>query len=127
MLHLVVLAATLWVCPGDVYLNEPRQGCRPFHESSQEGFSTVPEPKPGLADSSSSPSPSPNRLYEQRQEIPSASSKECALYEEWLTLNLKTDGIGAHDLSTEEFERWSNLKQMFSVTSPPLCPSRPNR
>ncbi|MBM4123366.1 MAG: hypothetical protein FJ246_00185 [Nitrospira sp.] len=127
MLDLVVLATTLWVCPGDVYSNEPREGCRPFHESNQEGFSTVPEPKPDPADNASSPSRPSNSLPEQRQEIPAASSRECALYEEWLTLNLKTDSIGAHDMSTDEFERWSNLKQMFSVTAPPMCSSRPNR
>ena len=33
MFSLVILAATLWVCPGNVFTSEPREGCKPFEAS----------------------------------------------------------------------------------------------
>ncbi len=46
MLHLVIVAATLWLCPGEVYTNEQGEGCRPVQNSGKEGFSRVPELRP---------------------------------------------------------------------------------
>jgi hypothetical protein len=42
-----------------------------------------------------------------------------------MRLSLKQDGTtGMRDLTTQEMERWSVLRQMFSVSStPPVCPS----
>jgi hypothetical protein len=122
MLNLVILATALWVCPGEVYTNEPRAGCKPFHQSDREGFSTIQEPPMSPERAAPTP-PSPTIRFEQQAPSrPAASSQECELYEEWLSLSMKsTNGLGAHDLTPQEFERWSNLRQMFSVTSPPVC------
>ena len=40
---ILVAAAALYVCPGDVYTDHPREGCQPMQSSSNEGFSRVPE------------------------------------------------------------------------------------
>lgn len=42
MLNLI-LVASLWVCPGNMYTNEPREGCEPFHEEASDTFSAIPE------------------------------------------------------------------------------------
>ena len=43
MLDIILVAAAMYVCPGDVYTDAPRPGCRPLQESGREGFSTIPE------------------------------------------------------------------------------------
>ena len=43
MLDIILVAAAMYVCPGDVYTDVPRPGCRPLQESGKEGFSTIPE------------------------------------------------------------------------------------
>jgi hypothetical protein len=43
MLDIILVAAAMYVCPGDVYTDVPRPGCRPLQESGREGFSTIPE------------------------------------------------------------------------------------
>jgi hypothetical protein len=130
MLSLVLLATTLWVCPGDVYSNEPREGCRPFQESTKEGFSVVPEAPQEPAEKSQAPaSPSTSvTIYEEKAAAPTAPRKECELYEEWLTLSTRTrNSMGALDLTPSEFERWTMLKNMFNFAAPPLCTPPPNK
>jgi len=81
MLSVVVLAATLWVCPGNVYSNEPKEGCKPFNESNKEGFSTVPEPRFETAPSETNP-PAPSQPQTQPEPSstrpPSPPMRNCA-------------------------------------------------
>jgi len=120
MLGVVILATTLWVCPGDVYSNEPREGCKPFHET--EGtFSTNPEaaPDPGERPSSTT-SPSSSRP-ERRAAPDSVNTEMCALYKEYVDLEIKTQG-GLLLSGPAESQRWQTLKRMFQVSAPPSCP-----
>ena len=122
MLTLAILATTLWVCPGEVYTDQPREGCKPFHQSNREGFSTIQGVPADPTEPAESGARVPRVIYEPDGSRPSASPTECALYDEWLALSTKSrGGIGAHDLTPQEFERWSLLRNMFSVTAPPLC------
>lgn len=118
----LVAAAALYVCPGDIYTDQPREGCQLMRESSKEGFSRVSEapefdsklPAPATADVGGKSSSAQPR-------VPAASAKECAMYEEWVNLSPKSSSIGAHSLSTGEFQRWTNLKQVFGNSPPPNC------
>jgi hypothetical protein len=122
MLEAIVIAAALYVCPGDVYSDTPRAGCQPLQESNKEGFSTIQEapelnskmPKPESGDAGRASRDSQSRL-------PAASEKECAMYQEWVKLSTKSSSIGARDLSVGEFQRWTNLKQIFGNSPPPNC------
>ena len=122
MLETIVIAAALYVCPGEVYSDTPRAGCHLLQESNKEGFSTIPEapefnlksPAPATGDAGRASSDSQSRL-------PAASDQECAMYEEWVKLSTKSSSIGARDLSPGEFERWTNLKQVFGNSPPPNC------
>jgi hypothetical protein len=123
MLEAIVIATALYVCPGDVYSDTPRAGCQPLQESNKEGFSTIKEapefdskmPAPAAAGDTGKASKDP------QPRLPAASEKECAMYEEWVTLSTKSSSIGARDLSPGEFERWTNLKQVFGNSPPPNC------
>lgn len=122
MLETIVLAGALFVCPGDVYSDTPRAGCRPLQDSNKEGFSTVKE-----APEFDSKSPMPTEgnteksSKDSQSRLPAASEQECAMYEEWVKLSTKSSSIGARDLSPGEFERWTNLKQVFGNSPPPNC------
>jgi hypothetical protein len=122
MLDIILVAAAMYVCPGDVYTDAPRPGCRPLQESGREGFSTIPE-APEFDSKSSVPTGSTGeggKVAEQTR-FPAASPEECARYEEWVKLSTKSSSIGARDLSPSEFERWTNLKQVFGNSPPPNC------
>ena len=122
LLDAILVAAALYVCPGDVYTDQLREGCQPLQDSSKEGFSRVSEapefdsklPAPATADGGLKSSSAQPRL-------PAASAKECAMYEEWVNLSTKSSSIGARSLSTAEFQRWTNLKQVFGNSPPPNC------
>lgn len=122
MLDIIVVAAAMYVCPGDVYTDVPKAGCRPVVESNKEGFSTIPEapefnskmPAPATGDAGKA-------MKDGSSRAPAASAEECAMYEEWGKLSTKSSSIGARDLSTAEFERWTNLKQVFGNSPPPNC------
>ena len=126
MLNLVILATTLWVCPGDVYTDQPRAGCKPFQPSEREGFGTVPTPPHEASPSNPQPAPQPTMMIEQVP-VPEAprrsrgSAQECARYREWLELNRKTEQMGAHTLPVDEFERWQILREQYSVMDPAAC------
>jgi hypothetical protein len=134
---MVVLAATLYVCPGDVYVNEPKPGCKPFHESSKEGFSTVPESKEGATQGGphgSSPGQIPgqsseviivpNRGVVEQSGRAYASPETCELYQEWVKLYTKMDkdGLNANEYTVDEFERWEKIRYLFTSLNPPNCP-----
>ncbi len=121
MLDIILVAAAMYVCPGDVYTDTPRAGCTPLQESGKESFSTIPE-----APEFNSKSPVPTGeggkgMKDGQSRLPAASPEECAMYEEWVKLSTKSSSIGARDLSPGEFERWTNLKQVFGNSPPPNC------
>jgi hypothetical protein len=122
MLDIMLLAAAMYVCPGDVYTDAPRPGCTRLQESGKEGFSTVPE-APEFSSTPSGMSGDSGKLAKdgQSSKLPAASPEECAMYEEWVRLSTKSSSIGARDLSASEFERWTNLKQVFGNSPPPSC------
>jgi hypothetical protein len=122
MLDIIVIAAAMYVCPGEVYTDMPRPGCTPIQESGKEGFSTIPE-----APEFNSKSPAPSAgdagraMKDSQSRLPAASAEECAMYDEWVKLSTKSSSIGARELSPGEFERWTNLKQIFGNSPPPIC------
>jgi hypothetical protein len=122
MLEIIVAAATLYVCPGEVYTDTPRAGCHPVQESDKVEFSTIPE-----ASEFNSKAAAPSRTdtgspaMNSQPRSPAASAEECAMYEEWVKLSTKSSSLGARDLSPGEFERWTNLKQVFGNSPPPNC------
>jgi hypothetical protein len=122
MLEAIVVAAALYVCPGDVYTDTPRAGCHQVEESNKEGFSTISE-APEF--NSKSPAPAAVDAGEAKRGkqsgLPAASSQECAMYDEWVKLSTKSSSIEARDLSAEEYEKWTNLKQVFGNSPPPDC------
>ena len=119
MLETIVIAAALYVCPGEVYSDQAKPGCHPIQQSNKEGFSTIPE-APEF-NSKFPDSDEGGRSRESQSRFPAASARECAMYEEWVQLSTKTSSLGARDLSAEEYERWTNLKQVFGNSPPPLC------
>ena len=122
MLETIIIAAAMYVCPGDVYTDQPRTGCQPVKESNKEGFSTIPEaPEFNSQFPSSGASDSGKTSRDVQSRVPAASAEECAMYEEWVKLSTKSSSLGARDLSTQEFERWTNLKQVFGNSPPPNC------
>ena len=122
MLDIILIATAMYVCPGDVYTDAPRPGCTLLQESGKEGFSTIPE-APEFKSKSSVASEETGKIVKDGQspKVPAASPEECAMYEEWVKLSTKSSSIGARDLSTSEFERWTNLKQVFGNSPPPNC------
>jgi hypothetical protein len=124
MLSALILGTTLWVCPGDVYTDQPRPGCTPFQQSDREGFGTAPSPAPEAPPHRGSAS-APSVILEQSPpEAPHrsrASSQECARYREWIELSRKTEQMGAHTLPVQDFERWQILREQYSNMDPALC------
>lgn len=43
LLDAILVAAALYVCPGDVYSDQPRAGCHPMQDSNKEGVNQIPE------------------------------------------------------------------------------------
>ena len=126
MLNLVMLATALWVCPGEVYTDQPRAGCKLFQPSEREGFGTVQTPaQESSPHGNSSAASAPPVVIEQPQGgLPRrsrGSSQECARYREWLDLNRKTEQFGAHTLPVDEFQRWQILREQYSVMDPAAC------
>ena len=125
MISMVVLAATLWVCPGNVYSNEPKEGCKPFHESNKEGFSTVPEPRFETPPAEVNP-PAPSQLQTQpkpsnTQPAQSTNAELCALYAEYLQLTMKVSG-GHLGNESEDLNRYEQLRNIFGMNTRPNCP-----
>jgi hypothetical protein len=121
MLSLAVLATTLWLCPGDVYSNEPKPGCKPFHESNKEGFSTVPEPR--FQDPPAGPRLAPPDPSEARtpSKAPPPNSELCALYAEYVELTMKVTG-GQLGSTPEDVNRYEQLRNLFGMNARPNCP-----
>ena len=122
LLEATLVAAALYVCPGDIYTDQPSQGCQLLENSSKGGVSRTPE-RPEF----DSPLPAPaapdagRRAGATQPRLPAASDQECAMYQEWITLSTKTSSLGARNLSPGEFQRWTNLKLVFANNPPPNC------
>jgi hypothetical protein len=121
MLDIILVAAAMYVCPGEVYTDVPRAGCKPLQESGSESFSTIPEAPDFNSKTPVSAGEAGTAMKDGASRLPAASAEECARYEEWVRLSTKTSSIGARDLSPSEFERWTNLKQVFGNSPPPTC------
>jgi hypothetical protein len=121
MLDIILVAAAMYVCPGDVYTDTPRAGCTALQESGKEGFSTIPEAPEFNSKSSIAAGEGSKVMKDGPSRLPAASPEECAMYEEWVKLSTKSSSIGARDLTPSEFERWTNLKQVFGNSPPPNC------
>ena len=121
MLDIILVAAAMYVCPGDVYTDMPRAGCKPLQESGKEGFSTIPEAPEFNSKSAVSTGEAGQLMRDGRQKLPAATPEDCAMYDEWVKLSTKSSSLGARDLSPSEFERWTNLKQVFGNSPPPNC------
>jgi hypothetical protein len=121
MLDIILVAAAMYVCPGEVYTDVPRAGCKPLQESGNESFSTIPEAPDFNSKAPVSAGEAGTAMKDGASRLPAASAEECARYEEWVRLSTKTSSIGARDLSPSEFERWTNLKQVFGNSPPPTC------
>lgn len=123
MLALAFLAASLYVCPGGVYVDHPEPGCKPFTESQQHGFSTKedsPASHGAPAESRSIPVERPSAVpppqQADKEPSPAASSELCDRYREWLALSLKQSGGG---LTPQEVNRWNALRGVFGTSSAP--------
>lgn len=120
MLSMVILAAAMYVCPGNVFSDVEKPGCKPFEET--RGTVSVDQTKPqSSAPSSSLDSPA---QPEQRRNQPQSSvnAEVCAMYKEYVDLQVKTQG-GFQTSGTEELQRWQTLKRMFQMSPPPTdCP-----
>lgn len=95
MLETIIVAAALYVCPGEVYTDTPRAGCQPLQESNREGFSTIPESPEFTSKSSAPAGESIKSMRDGQSRIPAASAEECAMYEEWVKLSTKSSSLGA--------------------------------
>ena len=127
MFDVILMAANLWLCPGDVYTDHQVHGCKEIKESDEkEGFSKTPEAPEFGSSSDAAPvqtTPQSSGMSQKApsNQTPSASAQECALYDEYLRLATKSGSLGARDLSPGEFERWKNLQQVFGSGVPPIC------
>jgi len=89
MLDIILVAAAMYVCPGDVYTDQPRPGCTPLQESGKEGFSTIPEAPEFNSKPSVSSSGTGTAMKDGSSKVPAASAEECAMYDEWVKLSTK--------------------------------------
>jgi hypothetical protein len=125
MVSMVILATTLWVCPGGVFSDHGGAGCKPFHEDKGTMNTNPDTPfesggqQPASGRSSTPMAPSDSR-QDRQPASDSVNSEMCALYKEYVELELKTQG-GFQVGSPEESQRWQTLKRMFQNTPPPRC------
>jgi hypothetical protein len=121
MVSMVILTATMFVCPGNVFSDVEKPGCKPFVE--EHGTVNVEPTMPKEFDPPpSSPSGSSGQPERRRQPQDSSVNEElCAMYKEYVDLQVKTQG-GFQTSGTEELQRWQTLKRMFQMSPPPNCP-----
>jgi len=121
MLSMVILATAMYVCPGNVFSDVQGPGCKPFVEErgTVSIDSTSPQGSSGPAPSSpSGSSGQPERRRDQPDQ--SVNAEVCAMYKEYVDLQVKTQG-GFQTSGTEELQRWQTLKRMFQMSPPPNC------
>jgi hypothetical protein len=120
MVSMVILAATMFVCPGNVFSDVEKPRCKPFVE--EHGTVNV-EPMMPQGSAPSSPPSAPSGQPQRRRDQPddSVNAEVCAMYKEYVDLQVKTQG-GFQTSGTEELQRWQTLKRMFQMSPPPNCP-----
>ena len=120
MLSMVILATTMWVCPGNVFSDVAGPGCKPFVEDRGTVNVEPTMQKDRELDTSSS-SDSSGRPEKRRQQKDSSVNEEvCALYKEYIAMELRTQG-GFQTSGPSEVERWQTLKRMFQMSPPQNC------
>ncbi len=117
MVSVVILATAIWVCPGNLFSDVEKPGCKPFEED-RGTVSSTGEAAPPPSDGPSSPSS--DRSAGQQSSQGQVSPEMCSLYKEYIDLELKTQGGFKFD-STDQSERWQTLKRMFQNSPTPSC------
>lgn len=122
MLSVVVLATALWVCPGNVFSDQGGPGCKPFTEDkgTVNKNSDAPFESGGQQPASERSSTPTGPGQDRRSKSGTVNSEMCALYKEYVDLEVKTQG-GTQMGSTEESQRWQTLKRMFQNSPVPSC------
>lgn len=117
MLTLVVLAATIWVCPGNKFSDVEKPGCKPFVE--KHGTVNV---EPTMPKSSEAMPLSPSGQSQPGKANPDSSmnAELCAMYKEYVEMEVRTQG-GFKAGGPDELERWQTLRRMFQGSPPPRC------
>lgn len=119
MLSVVILATAMYVCPGNVFSDVQGPDCKPFVE--ERGTVSIDRDSP-QSSAPASPSDSPGQPQRRRdQPNDSVNAELCAMYKEYVDLQVKTQG-GFQTSGTEELQRWQTLKRMFQMSQPPDCP-----
>ena len=120
MLSMVILATAMYVCPGNVFSDVEKPGCKPFVE--ERGTVNIEPTMPQGSGPAPSPSSGPSSQPERRRDQPeeSVNAELCAMYKEYVELQVKTQG-GFQTSGTEELQRWQTLKRMFQMSPPPNC------
>lgn len=134
MVTAYVLAATLYVCPGNVYTDQAKPGCEPMRQQDEQGgFGNIesappaPESQPQRELKRPVPGPPPRAMTREaappeRRTSPELSGREaqlCREYWEWIGLNKKVHGGGG--ATTEEVARYNELNSVFSLLRRPKC------
>ncbi len=124
MLSMVILATTMWVCPGNLYSDVDKPGCKPFveHQGTVNVEPTMPKEFDPAPSSSSPSSDSPSRPERRRDQPQSSMNAElCAMYKEYIGMEVRTQG-GFQTSGPSELQRWQTLRRMFQGQRPPDCP-----
>ena len=125
MLSVVILATTLWVCPGNVFSDHGGPGCKPFTEDKGTVNTNTDAPfesggQQPASERSSAPTGPQGSRQDRQPAADSINSEMCALYREYIGLEVKTQG-GTQMGSPEESQRWQTLKRMFQNSAVPNC------
>ena len=108
-------SSQLYRCPDGMVTNRAEMLCEPYETTGRvvimPGGSNFAAVRPLLGE------PAPR---EQAQPLP-APSGVCQLYNEWVDLNLATDG-GHVNQTTEDRQRWVALSRIFTAIGKPHCP-----
>ena len=130
MLETIVIAAALFVCPGDVYSDTPHAGCHPLQDSNRKASARLRKRRNSTRKCRRTLQNDTGRASKNSQSrLPAASEQECAMYEEWVKLSTKSSSIRARDLSQESSNggrissRSSGTVRLPTVGNHPL-PSR---
>ncbi len=120
MLSMVILAATMYVCPGNVFSDVEGPGCKPFVE--HQGTVNVEPTMPKEFDPKSSSPSSSSSQPERRRDQPTSevTAEVCAMYKEYVEMEVRTQG-GFQTSGPSELQRWQTLKRMFQMSPPQNC------
>lgn len=125
MLSMVILATTMWVCPGNVFSDHAGPGCKPFSEDKGTVNTTPDTPfesggRQPASERSSAQGGASDLRQDRQSDSGSTNSEICGLYKEYIDLEVKTQG-GTQMSSPAETQRWQTLKRMFQNSPVPNC------